>query len=89
METQVNIGQRASWVRRGIATTVVAATSALVSVVPAFAGQIDGEERGKPMSLFTVLGLFVGIPALVIGLVYFLVYVPGAKDKPSTDIATR
>ena len=43
------------------------------------------------MPLIQVLGLFVGVPALVIGTIYFIAFVPKRKaDSASgSDIALR
>lgn len=75
--------------RRVLSAAVVVVSVASAAVTPAFATEWDGEERGEPMSLLQVLGLFVGIPALIIATVYVLVMVPPRKDEPGTDIATR
>lgn len=78
-------------IRRALASVVVAGSVLVGAMSPAFATQWDGEERGEPLTLLQVLGLFVGIPAAVIGLVYFLAFVPKRKSDrgPSTDIAIR
>jgi len=75
--------------RRLLAASVVAGFTVLSAVSPSMATQWDGEERGEPMSLLQVLGLFVGIPGLIIATVYFLVMVPPRKDEPGTDVAVR
>lgn len=49
---------------------------------------MDGEQPGAPLSMIAGIGFFVGIPAAVIALVYFIAYVPKRKAK-STDIVTR
>ena len=76
-------------IRRALAASIIAGSSVLSAVSPSLATQWDGEERGEPMSLLQVLGLFVGIPALIIATVYFLVMVPPRKDQPGTDIVVR
>ena len=77
--------------RRLIASTVVSGSAILGFAVPALATGLDGEDRGKPMPLIQVLGLFVGVPALVIGTIYFIAFVPKRKadSAPSSDIALR
>lgn len=75
--------------RRLLAAAVVAGSVLAGAVSPALATQWDGEERGEPMPLLQVLGLFVGIPLLIIATVYFLVMVPPRKDEPGTDVAVR
>lgn len=78
-------------IRRALATCVVAGSAVACVSTPAFATQWDGEDRGEPLSLLQVIGLFVGIPAAVIGLVYFIAFVPKRKSGrgPSTDIVIR
>jgi hypothetical protein len=79
-------------IRRVVSSAVVASSVVFGAVAPAFATQWDGEDRGTPLSTLQVLALFVGIPAAVIGLVYFLAFVPKRKDKSDsagTDIAIR
>ena len=54
----------------------------------------DGQEPGQGLSTLVALGLFAGIPLLVIGLVTALVYLPGMRSpktpyEPTTDVATR
>ncbi|MBU6213359.1 MAG: hypothetical protein KGP01_02770 [Actinomycetales bacterium] len=77
--------------RRLLATAVVLGSALLGSVGPASATTWDGEDRGEPLSLLQVIGLFVGVPAAVIGLIYFIAFVPKRKSGrgPSTDIVIR
>ena len=69
--------------------TVAVVSSPLLAAAPVFADAgMDGEEPGAPLSMIAGIGFFVGIPAAVIALVYFIAYVPKRKSS-STDVATR
>lgn len=69
--------------------TAAVVSSPLLAIAPAFADAgMDGEEPGAPLSMIAGIGFFVGIPAAVIALVYFIAYVPKRKSS-STDVATR
>ncbi|MEY5145667.1 MAG: hypothetical protein RL745_1038 [Actinomycetota bacterium] len=69
--------------------TAAAVISPLIVSAPSFAESgMDGEEAGAPLSMIAGIGWFVGIPAAVIALVYFIAYVPKRKSS-STDISTR
>ena len=77
--------------RRAVATAVVAGSVVLGAASPASARTWDGEDRGEPLTMLQVIGLFVGVPAAVIGLVYFIAFVPKRKSGrgPGTDIVVR
>jgi len=77
--------------RRAVATAVVAGSVILGAASPSSARAWDGEDRGEPLTMLQVIGLFVGVPAAVIGLVYFIAFVPKRKSGrgPGTDIVVR
>ena len=72
---------------RRITSAVIIALPMLATATPVFAAGRDGEEPGDSLSLISAIGLFVGIPVAVIGLLYFIAYVP--KRKSSNEVATR
>jgi len=67
-------------------TTFVPMSALLVTVLasPAFAAQhrYEGDDPGPGLTAVETLGLFVGIPALVIAVVYVLVFVGTGSRGP-------
>lgn len=64
-------------VSTALAAATVTAGAVLASSAPALAQQRDaGDEPGAPMSMLAVLVVFVGVPLLIVGIIYVLVYMP-------------
>ena len=72
--------------RAAVVTTFVPMSALLVTVLasPAFAAQhrYEGDDPGPGLTAVETLGLFVGIPALVIAVVYVLVFVGTGSRGP-------
>jgi len=71
----VNSGVRI--VSTALAAATVTAGAVLALSAPALAQQRDaGDEPGAPMSMLAVLVVFVGVPLLIVGIIYVLIYMP-------------
>ena len=73
-------------IRAAVVTAAVPMSTVLVSVLasPAFAAQrrYEGDDPGPGLTALETLGLFVGIPALVIATVYVLVFAGSGAKGP-------
>lgn len=62
---------------RAAATALLTAGTVLAVAAPALAQQRDaGDEPGAPMSMPAVIVVFVGVPLLIVGIIYVLTYMP-------------
>jgi hypothetical protein len=72
-------------VRRVLRTATVAALAAAptLAALPAYARSPEnGEQYGPGLSILTVIGVYVGIPAGLFLLIAFLVVLPGLLHRP-------